>query len=84
MALTPYSISRLYAKNPIALAGFGEAKIKPPPKVISFCPDQRVFFTSLETKYLEERIKNYSKPKNNVHPSISTANYFLRSGSWLG
>jgi hypothetical protein len=34
------------------------------------------FLSTLETKYLKERIKNYSKPKNNIHPSISTANYF--------
>jgi hypothetical protein len=44
--------------------------------VIGFARTREIFSTSLETKYLKERIKNYSKPKNNIHPSISTANYF--------
>jgi hypothetical protein len=68
MALTHYSISRLYAKDPVALAGFGEGKIKTHLGLSVFARTREIFSTSLETKYLKERIKNYSKPKNNVHP----------------
>jgi hypothetical protein len=43
MALTSYSISRLYAKKPVAAGWVRRGKIKPPAMGYSFCPDQRNF-----------------------------------------